>query len=95
MVESADEVPERLPRNGIVLVGSHGRLKWVAFDCPCRADHRILLNVDSGRRPFWQVTKDHAGRLTVSPSVDAMNGRSRCHYFIRDGRILWAKDSVR
>jgi hypothetical protein len=95
VVDSADDVPELLPSNGLVLVGSHGLLKWVAFDCPCRRDHRILLNVDPGRRPFWQLTKDGAGRLSVSPSVDARNGQRRCHYFIRDGRILWAKDSDR
>src|SRR5438874_6766630 len=30
VVEAADDVPERLPRNGVVLVGSSTQPKWIA-----------------------------------------------------------------
>ena len=65
MTESADEIPDRLPRNGAVLVGSSQRLKWIVFDCPCRRDHRIMLNTDSARRPTWAVTEGPGTRLLV------------------------------
>lgn len=93
MVESADEVPDRLPRNGVALVGDPGRTKWIVFDCPCRTGHRIVLNADPSRHPHWALNK--VVRLTISPSIDYQGGRRRCHYFIRDGRTAWAKDSDR
>ena len=91
IVDDADNVAERLPRNGVSLVGRNNAYKWVVFDCPCRTGHRILLNADSGRRPFWRVDTLNRRRLTIAPSVDYSDAVKRCHYFIRRGRILWAK----
>lgn len=86
-VEAADEIPERLPRRGAVLVASQDHLKWIAFDCPCRERHRIMMNLDPARRPRWQVTK--VKPLTLAPSVDDVTTRRRCHFFVRGGRIAW------
>ncbi len=90
VLESADDIPERLPRNGAVLVGPRTRPKWVAFDCPCRNGHRIMLNTDKARLPYWSITTE--GPLTISPSVDYRNFKQRCHYFIRSGRITWVHE---
>ncbi|MGH6958615.1 MAG: DUF6527 family protein [Caulobacteraceae bacterium] len=94
-VESADEVPDRLPKNAAVVVSSGGPPKWISFDCPCRSGHRVLLNTDPGRRPAWSVTWSPKGGLSIAPSVDFHDGRRRCHYFVRGGKIDWAKDTVR
>ncbi len=88
VVESADEIPQKLPRNGAVLVGTRTYPKWIAFDCPCRSGHRILLNADKARRPYWSVTTQ--GNLTIYPSIDYRDANGRCHFFIRNGRITWA-----
>lgn len=92
-VDSADEVPNQLPRNGVALVGDAGRIKWIVFDCPCRTGHRIMLNADPARRPRW--TLNQVARLTISPSVDYRGSQQRCHYVIRNGRIAWVKDGKR
>jgi hypothetical protein len=89
-VESADEVPTRLPRNGAVVVGSRERPKWVAFDCPCRSGHRILLSTDRSRWPCWSIAGHRP--LTISPSVDYNDGGRRCHYFVKRGRIRWVTE---
>lgn len=94
-VEAADEIPERLPRNAAALVGSEVLPKWIAFDCPCRTGHRIMLNTDPGRRPAWKCVGVSGDRLSIAPSVDYADGRRRCHYFVRDGKIQWAKDTIR
>jgi|HubBroStandDraft_6_1064221.scaffolds.fasta_scaffold52908_3 hypothetical protein len=88
-VEHADEVPERIPRRRAVLVGTPGVRKWLVFDCPCTEHHRVMLNLDRGRRPSWALGPDEI--LTISPSVDAPSARGRCHYFIRSGRVQWVK----
>lgn len=94
-VESADEIPEELPRNGAVAVGAPDMAKWIAFDCPCRRAHRIMLNLDPNRRPFWRVGLTRGKRLSIRPSVDYADGTRRCHYFVDSGHIRWAKDSFR
>lgn len=94
-VEAADEVPDRLPRHGAVLVGSERIPKWIIFDCPCRSGHRIMLNADKARRPAWTITQGARKKLTLYPSVDYADGKRRCHYFVRHGKILWTRDSVR
>ena len=86
-VESADEVPKRLPRAGAVLVGPAARPKWIVFDCPCRTGHRIMLTTDRVHSPHWTTTVK--GRLTITPSIDYHTATLRCHYFIRNGRVKW------
>jgi hypothetical protein len=94
-VESADEIPDKLPRNGIVVAGSPALAKWIAFDCPCRTGHRIMLNIDPGREPAWRIDLTRRHRVTIRPSVDFADGRRRCHYVVDDGRIRWTRDSFR
>lgn len=88
IVEAADEVSATLPPKCAVLVGSLEYPKWIAFDCPCRKNHRIMVSLDKRQDPHW--TMKNAQRLTLTPSVDAMRGRERCHYFVRDGKVVWA-----
>jgi hypothetical protein len=90
IVEAADDVPERLPRSGVALVGSHDRRQWLVLDCPCAARHRIFLNLELSRYPCWQVPDE--GKLTVAPSVDAHVADRHCHYFIRRGRVVWVRE---
>lgn len=92
MVDSADEIPDRLPRNAAVVVGDDRFPKWLAFDCPCRKGHRIMLNTDRARRPSWRFSRTPEGHLTVTPSVDFVGDAFRCHYFIREGKIEWTRD---
>jgi hypothetical protein len=89
-VEAADEVPEKLPPRTAVLVGTFAKPKWLAFDCPCGQDHRIVVPLDPKNRPFWKVLA--AQRLTLNPSVDAFQGKKRCHYIVSNGRVHWVKD---
>lgn len=92
-VSAADEIPLRLPRNGIVLVGTRERPKWFAFDCPCRTGHRIMINMDRANAPHWKVSGN--SKLTLWPSIDYRTSARRCHYFIRNGRIDWVHDRER
>lgn len=89
-VEAADEIPDRLPSCGAVLVGSLQQPKWLAFDCPCKSGHRIMVTLDPTHRPHWVVRDSR--KLSVSPSVDYRNSDRRCHYYVDNGKITWVKD---
>lgn len=86
-VDAADEIPPKLPHNGAVLVGSHRQPKWLAFDCPCRRGHRVMVTLDAAHRPHWAVTGGFF--LSLWPSVDDYTAGRRCHYIIRNGSTLW------
>lgn len=86
-VEAADEIPERIPQSSAILVAEPGQAKWIAFSCPCKRGHIVMLNVDGRRYPHWTV--DEGKRLTLSPSVNDHSIDNGCHYFIRNGRVDW------
>ncbi|MEY2426448.1 MAG: hypothetical protein QOI61_2020 [Actinomycetota bacterium] len=88
VVDAGDQVPERLPSRGVVLVGSRQRPTWAAFDCPCDTDHRLMINLDPARRPTWHI--EATRRFTLRPSVDDVTNSRRCHFFIRNGKVIWA-----
>lgn len=88
IVGEADEVPAILPRNNAVLVGT-AKTKWIVFDCPCRTGHRIMLNVDDEKKPYWRFTESKNGRLTIYPSILYRSHLGRCHFFIQSGKTLW------
>jgi len=87
LVAAADEIPDRLPRKGAVIVGPLENPTWVAFDCPCQDHHRVMLNLDSRRRPTW--TMQSPKPLTLCPSINESRDRKRCHYFICGGKVQW------
>jgi Family of unknown function (DUF6527) len=89
-VEAADEIPKRLPSTGAVIVGSLKSPKWLAFDCPCKTGHRIMVTLDPAHRPHW-VIKD-IKKLSISPSVDYRTPEKRCHYYVNNGKIQWVHD---
>jgi hypothetical protein len=93
IVAEADEIPDRLPPTGAVLVGSMEDPTWVAFDCPCVDRHRVMLNLDSRRRPTW--TMQSSNPLTLHPSIDELRDQKRCHYFIREGKVRCVPDKCR
>ena len=90
IVEAADEIPEKLPFNAAVIVGSVQNPKWLVFDCPCKTGHRIMITTDPLHYPSWRIIQNK--NLTVSPSVDFRTKKMRCHYFIKNGKTVWVKD---
>lgn len=91
--EAADLVPDRLPRRGVALAGPAEHPNWAVFDCPCGRGHRVMINLDPTRRPVWRVLSDKP--LSLRPSIDDLAGERRCHFWIRDGLTVWAKDDRR
>lgn len=86
-VAAGDEIPDRLPHRGVVLVGTQDSATWAAFDCPCRKGHRLLINLDSRRYPFWRI--DSHKPLSIRPSIDDITPGGRCHFTISGGKTRW------
>ena len=87
-VEAGDEVAEHLPYRRVVLVGAPEHPTWVVFDCPCRTGHRLMVNLDPARHPFWRIESPRP--LSIYPSIDNLTLERRCHFIIRNGKLRWA-----
>lgn len=92
-VPSADEVPDRLPRRGMVVVArDSGVPSWAVFDCPCRTGHRLVINLSHHRQPHWTLSGP-SNKPSLAPSVNALTNGRRCHFWVRHGKIHPAADS--
>ena len=90
-VEAADEVPDSLGPTEAVLVGTSRQPTWLIFDCPCGRGHRVMLNLHASRYPRWRIQTE--APLSVYPSIDDRTESRRCHFFIRDGHTIWARQT--
>lgn len=90
-VSAADEVPERLPPKGVIIVGSVGQPKWAAFNCPCGHGHQMMINLDSTRAPTWRI--ESLRPLSIRPSIDDITLERRCHFLVTRGKITWSAGS--
>ena len=91
-VLAGDEVPDQLPSRGVVLVGPQESANWLVFDCPCQGRHRLMVNLDMSRNPFWKI--DCPKPLSIHPSVNNVTPDRSCHFFIRGGRVRWVKNDI-
>lgn len=90
-IKSAHPTPDQiLP--GEVTIMHDGVDKWACFHCPGGCGVTIKLSLSKNRTPRWAAISDWLKRPTISPSVRQTN-ECRCHFWIRQGRIDWCKDS--
>lgn len=70
----------------------HEALVW--FQCPgCKGGHSFRVRGDPSKGPVWQWNGD-LEKATFSPSLlcNADEPDSRCHSFVRDGKIQFLDD---
>lgn len=84
--------PEEVAPGEIVIVGERQYQKWACFRCPGGCGEIILLSLNTTRHPSWQVFVDGLRRPTISPSVRQIND-CKCHFWVRQGRVDWCRDS--
>ena len=84
-----DKIPCRISHRRAYLVATSTMNKWLVFDCPCRTGHRLLINLDATRPPYWSIKLSTSQLITLSPSIDYRVGSQRCHFVFRKGRIRW------
>ena len=87
--DSVSDAPETIRKRHAIVVGTQTHPKWLIFDCPCLAGHRVMLNLDTTHHPRWQLVAETP--MTVAPSVDEHSSAGHCHYIVRNGRIHWVE----
>jgi len=90
-VATPNDVPEKIPRREIFIVGNHEYQKWALFLCPCGFNHKLILNLQTHVAPSWQFSFGSQGP-SLHPSIDSLTTR-RCHFWLREGRASWVRKS--
>lgn len=81
--------PSQLPARDLVLQ-LDGREAWsVMMRCPCGCGQPVELPLIPEARPRWTLRVDKDGHPTLVPSVWMREG-CRAHFFIRNGKVVWA-----
>lgn len=87
VLEGRGDVPAVLNPRRLYQLGEPG--KWAIFECPCGSGHSIELNLTHIDRDRWQISAKGPRRdPSVKPSID-YRGSRRCHYWLRNGSIIW------
>lgn len=87
-VVPGDELPERLPRRGLVLLRDSGEDWCVGMLCPCGCDQKVELPLIPEAKPRWKLRVEPDGSPTLTPSVWLRDG-CRSHFFVRRGKVDW------
>ena len=87
--EVVEDPPDQLDSNIVYLIADGGAPWSAAFMCPCGCKERISLSLIPRDRPSWRAVTNKDG-ITLHPSVWRKKG-CMSHFFIRAGRVLWAK----
>ena len=87
-VIEGDSLPQRLPRQDLVLA-REGDEDWcVGMRCPCGCGETIELLLIREAKPRWDLLIDRLGRPSLKPSVWRQHG-CRSHFWLRRGRVEW------
>lgn len=89
VVDDRDDLPVRLG-NDMYVVGPT-KPKWAILECPCGCRQRIDVNLMTSRRPFWELRKSNR-LVSLSPSLWRGKGTCESHFWVRDSKIVWARD---
>lgn len=87
-----EDLPDQLDKRRVYLVGEKGAAWQAALLCPCGCEANIQLSLVERDNPSWRATVAHGGLVTLHPSIWRIRD-CRAHFFIRHGRIAWARDS--
>ena len=89
-IAAVDEVPDRLDRRYLYLIGLDN--PWsAAMLCPCGCDETIHLSLLRNDSPSWNLRLEKTANLpTLLPSVWRTKG-CRSHFFLREGTIVWCR----
>jgi hypothetical protein len=81
-VEKVDRLPAALADN-VVYVSEEFEI--AALKCACGCWHQVNLLLGDGHTVY-----DEGGLADISPSIGVWDAPCRSHFWIHNGRVLWA-----
>lgn len=83
-----DELPDKIDKNTIYILGEGNYLWSAAMLCPCGCGELIQLSLHKEGRPKWEIIRNKNGTVSLHPSIWRKKG-CHSHYFFKNGFIQW------
>ncbi len=93
-VARVEDAPDVVKPGVLYLIGDTPKPWAASFLCPCGCGEAVSLSLIPTDRPSWRAKISKNGLITLSPSVWRTRG-CKSHFFIRGGRVVWAKAARR
>ena len=90
---SVEELPDKLGKRDIYLIGEDGDYWFAALKCPCGCNETIQLSLLPDDRPHWRYQRHNDNTLSLAPSVWGTKG-CKSHFFVRRGEINWCPSAT-
>lgn len=89
-----EDLPEKLIRKTIYIVGGKDYPFQAVFLCPRGCSKKIFLNVSNQHKKNerWTITEHKDGTISLHPSIWLKTCEYECHYWIQKGKIIWHFD---
>jgi hypothetical protein len=86
-----EDLPDRLERKKLYVVGGRSCPQYAAMACPHRRCATVLtMNLLPDDDPQWQLALDRQAVPTLAPSIWRRQDCG-CHFFLREGRLTWCE----
>jgi len=89
-VQHVNDRPDVLAGGTLYVIGNAGHPWEAAMRCPKGCGHTISVNLMLDVHPCWKLEEHSDETATLTPSIWRKHGCG-CHFFLRRGRIEWAK----
>ena len=90
--EWVEDLPENPAKNTVYIVGGREYPFYAAIVCPRQACRQVVhLDVSPDVRKKWRITEHPNGLISLFPSVHVTGLACQCHYWLRQGRIVWSE----
>ena len=86
----SDELPEKINKKTIYIIGNSKEPWLIAFNCPCGCQNLIQLNLLKDASPCWKFKVIKNNKINVFPSIWRTTG-CRSHFFVRKSKINWVR----
>jgi hypothetical protein len=86
--EYLNELPEKIPKNKILVIAEGRNPDTLAFLCPCGCKSVILLNLLEDAKPRWSFQLSKKGNISIFPSIWRHVG-CKSHFVICNSKVKW------
>ena len=85
-----EDLPEQTNKNTIYIIGGQKHSFYAAVTCPRKKCKKIIhLEISKQFKKRWSITEETNGVISISPSINVIDSPCKCHYWIKNGHIIW------
>ena len=93
-VDWVEDLPKQTKKNIIYIIGGRKYPFYAAIPCPMKNCEKIIhlaISEDFAKNKKWDIHEHKDKTLSVYPSIHVIDSSCRCHYWIRQGHVIWSE----